>query len=136
MKTFSPKLDALSENIIYLHSLNSRSTISDLAKKLKVNRKIVEHRTKKLYRNGIIKPLLVYNHRGLTKATILVKLSIFDRQVINAILQLKKLVKLKETLGKYDLSLLVITENQKELDMILSKVNTLLHHRILGSVII
>jgi len=131
MKSFSPNIDLISENIIYLHSLNSRLTTSELAKKLKVNRKIVENRTQKLYKKGFIKPLLIYNYSGLIKATILIKLSAFDEKIIDAIMQLKKLAKLKETLGKYDLSLLIITEEKKELDDIINKINGLFHNRIL-----
>jgi len=131
MQHFSPKLDKISENIIYLLSINSKNPISELSKRLKVNRKIIENRTKRLYKQGFIKPLLIYNYTGLIKATILLKLSTFDDKVIEAIMQLKKLVKLKETLGKYDLSLLVITEDKKELDSILNKINALLHNKII-----
>jgi len=132
MQSFSPKLDVISENIIYLYSINSKLSVSELSKKLKVNRKIIENRTKRLYKQGFIKPLLIYNYTGLIKATILIKLSTFDDKVIEAIMQLKKLVKLKETLGKYDLSLLIITEDKKELDSILNKINALLHKNIIN----
>lgn len=43
MESFSPKLDNISENIIYLLSLDSRQTVSALANELKLQRKIVEH---------------------------------------------------------------------------------------------
>ena len=130
METFSPKLDKISENIIYLLSINSKITISKLSKKLSLNRKIIENRVKKLYQNGFVNPLLIYNHNSLIKATILLKLSKFDEEIIKAIIKLKDIVKLKETLGYYDLSLLIITENEKELYNLLNKINNLLHSNI------
>jgi len=90
MKTinFSPKIDEISENIIYLLSLDSRTTITDLAKLLKENRRIVENRVNKLYKQQYIKPLLIYNYKDCIKVTILVKLSSFDKKVIEDIVKL------------------------------------------------
>ncbi|MFA6888786.1 MAG: hypothetical protein WC254_04795 [Candidatus Woesearchaeota archaeon] len=127
MKPFSPKLDIISENIIYLLSLDSRLTTTDLSKLLGVNRKIVECRVNKLYKQKFIKPLLVFNHKTIIKTTILIKLTKFDRKILSALAELKKFVKVKETLGLYDFSLLVITQNEQQLQEILSKVNELFH---------
>lgn len=128
MKTFSPELDKKSENVIYLLSLNSRQSVSDVSKILLLNRKIVENRINKLYSQELIKPLLIYNHKGLIKATILIKLSNFDQQTIKNVEKVSNLVKLKETLGSYDISLFIITENEEELQEKLDQLNKLFHN--------
>lgn len=130
MNTFSPKIDIISENIIYLLSLDSRITVSELAKILSKERRVVENRLSKLYANKLIKPLLIYNYKDLVKATILIKITKFDQEVITSIEKIRDLIKLKETLGLYDLSLLIITEGEKEFYKELYQVNKLLHNSI------
>lgn len=132
MKTFSPNLDIISENIIYLLSINSRLSITELSKLLKLQRKIVEHRYKKLFSEGYIKPLLIYNYAELTKATILIKLSKFDEIIINNIAKLGTLVKVKETLGNYDISLLIMAENRNDIYKLMDRINKLLHKSIIN----
>lgn len=131
MTIFSPNIDKISENIIYLYSIDSRISTTDLAKKLGANRRIVENRVKSLYNKKFIKPLLIYNYAGLIKATILLKLSVFDNTTIQSLMQIKELVKFKETLGTYDLSLLIITTNNANLDKTINKINRLFHNKIL-----
>lgn len=130
MKTFSPNIDQISENIIYLLSLNSKISVSELSERLNLSRKVVESRVNRLYGKGFVKPLLVFNYSGLIKATVLLKLSKFDEKVIEGILQLSKLVKVKETIGQYDLSLLIISEDRKDLELALNRINKILHQRI------
>ncbi len=125
---FSPKLDKISENIIFLLSINSRASVSDLAKTLNINRKIVENRVQRLYKNRYIKPLLIYNYPGLLKATVLIKLSCFAQKDIEAIKRLGALIKVKESLGMYDFSLLIIKKDRPGLDLFIQKINKLLHH--------
>ena len=120
---FSLKVDKLSQNIIYLLSLNSRTTISEISKILHKSRKIVENRYNKLFENNLISPLLVYNVDKRVKATILIELSTMDRAAINAINDFKRIVKLKETLGSYDFSILVAYSSDFELNKILNKIN-------------
>lgn len=136
MKNYSPKLDIISENIIYLLSLNSRISISDLSNVLGINRRIVENRYKKLFQIGFIKPLLIFNYPSITKLTILLKLAKFDSVVLKDITQISKFVKVKETLGNYDLSLLCIVENKNQIQIILNKINKLLHNSIINMDII
>ncbi len=130
--TFSPKLDYISENIIYLLSLNSRLSITDLATILKINRKIIENRTKRLYEHGFIKPLLIFNHKKILKATILIKLSRFDEETLFSIKKMNTFVKVKETLGEYDLSLLTMTSNKTDFEEILEKINIQFHDIIIN----
>ncbi len=123
-------IDIISKNIIFLLSLDSRISVSELAKKLKITRKMAETRMNNLYKNRIINPLLIYNYRGLVKSTILIKLLKFNKKVINSLLKVDNLVKLKETLGQYDLALLFITENREELNLALTKISSALHGQI------
>jgi len=127
---FSPKLDIISENIIFLLSIDSKVSINDLARKLAVSRKRVENRQNKLYSSGLIKPLLIYNHKDVIKATILIKLSSFDNKVISSITELNKFIKVKETLGAYDLSLLIIVSKEKQLFEVLTRINKMFHQSI------
>ncbi len=129
-KTFSQKLDIASENIIYLLSIDSRQSVSCIADTLKVPRRIVEHRLKKLYDQNYIKPLLVFNGIEEYKATVFLKLSKFNEENISSVKKLKHVVKVKETLGAYDISLLLIVSSTKELDLVLSKIN----HKFLGNI--
>lgn len=130
MERYCPKLDILSENIIYLLSLDSRITINKLSDQLGESRKIVENRVSKLYEKKYVKPLLIYNHYGLIKATVLIKLSIFNKKIIESIKNIPHVIKLKETLGDYDLSLLVMVNSKSKLDDILLKINELYHQHI------
>ncbi len=127
MNTFSQKLDIESENIIYLLSLDSRQSVSTLAKELNLNRKIVENRVQNLFERGYIKPLLVINEKSRFRSTILVKLNKIDTGVLEKIKKINGFMKLKETLGLYDLSLLFDAVSQEEMESTISKVSNLLH---------
>ena len=129
--TFTPKLDQISENILYLLSLDARITVTDLSVLLHEKRRIIENRVNKLYEQHYIKPLLICNAQNCLKATILLKLSSFDQTVLKALIELKKFVKVKETQGEYDLSLLFMEDQQKELNVILHKITALFHNIIL-----
>lgn len=132
MDTFSPELDKISENIIYLLSLDSRQTISALANELKLNRKIVEHRVNRLFDEGYIKPLAVTNEMNRIRCTIFVKLQTIDKSVLDKVRKLPGLLKLKETLGIYDLSILFSVYAQKDMEEIISQLSNILHNKILS----
>ncbi len=130
METFSLKLDKISENIIYHLSVDSRQTVSALASELNLNRKIVEHRVNKLFREGYIKPLAVTNEINRIRFTVLVKLRTIDESVLERVRRLSGLLKLKETLGIYDLSVLFSVYSQKDREEIISKLSNILHNKI------
>jgi len=132
MATFSPKLDKISENIIYLLSLDSRQSVSVLAHELSVNRKIVENRVNKLFDEGYIKPLAITNESNRLRFTVLVKLNKIDDITIHNIKKLKGLLKLKETLGLYDLSILFSVYAQKDMEDTISKLSNILHNKIIA----
>jgi len=127
METFSPKLDKISENIIYLLSLDSKTSISNIARILCKPRKIIENRVKKIFDKGYVKPLLIFNHDNMVRATLFLKLSHFDAKVVEAIRKTSPLIKLKETLGMYDLSILVIANGEEELQQIINDINEKFH---------
>jgi DNA-binding Lrp family transcriptional regulator len=124
-------VDQISENIIYLLSLNSRRTITDISKELKVERKIVETRLNNLYRKGFIKPLLISNEPKRVRFTILVKLNKLDEDLIQKIKGIKGLLKLKETLGAYDLSILFDVYSRAEAEETIAKISKLVHNCII-----
>ncbi len=132
MNTFSPKLDRISENCIYLLSLDSRQSISTLANELKISRRIAEHRVNRLYSQGYIKPLAVTNEINRIRFTVFVKLRTIDESVLDKVRKLTGLLKLKETLGIYDLSILFSVYAQKDMEETISKLSNILHNKILS----
>jgi len=132
MATFSPNLDKISENIIYLLSLDSRQSVSALANELNLNRKIVENRVNKLFNEGYIKPLAITNESNRLRFTVLVKLNKIDETTLHSIKKLKGLLKLKETLGLYDLSILFSVYAQKDMEDTISKLSNILHNKIIA----
>ncbi len=131
MKTFSPKIDAISENIIYLLSLDSRQTVSSLAQKLGVNRKIVENRFKKLFSKGFVNYLTVSNEKNRTRFTMLLKLKEMNEETIGKLKKFGNLIKLKETLGAYDISILFDAYSLDEFNKTISQVTNLLHNSLI-----
>ena len=123
MASFSPFLDEISENILYLLSLDSRLQTTQMARILGVSRRIVENRVEKLRDEKFIVPLLVRNYAPLIKATVLVKLSKFDEKTIPLLVNLKKTIKLKETLGSYDILFLIVANDVKEYEDFLNLIN-------------
>ena len=127
MTSFSPKIDRISENIIYLLSLDSRKNVSQLAQRLSLPRKVVENRCKRLYHSNFIKPLLIVNHEQMVKSSVLIKQATFDPLLIKKIQQSSLLIKLKETLGMYDLSILLFARDQQEMNGMISKISKIFH---------
>src|SRR3989338_6778275 len=125
MLTFSPKIDKISENIIFLLSLDSRISISDIAKELKVPHKIVETRYNNLFSKSYIKPLSISNEPNRFRFTILVKLSKFQLDIMEKVKKMDGLLKLKETLGTYDISMLFDVYAQQTKEEIIDKVSNL-----------
>ena len=131
LQPHSPNLDVISENIIYLLSLDSRQSVSKLAKKLNINRKVVENRYNKLFNKGYIKYLTISNEKNRFCFTIFAKLSKIDANLIDRIKNIPGLLKLKETLGAYDISVLVDVNSQETMEKFIAKVSNMLHNNIL-----
>jgi len=131
METFSQKIDKISENIIYLLSIDSKISISDLAKKMNINRRIVENRYNHLFKEHYIKYLTVSNEKTKVRFTIYIKLSKIYPELIKKIREIPQLIKLKEMLGSYDLSLLVEMDSQNKADKIISRISNMLRNNIL-----
>jgi len=131
MATFSPKIDQISENIIYLLSLDSKRTTSEISKELGVGRKIAETRINNLYKKSLIKPLLISNEPKRIRFTLLIKLSRLDEDLIQKLKAVEGLLKLKETLGAYDLSILFDVYSRTKADEIIAKVSKLVHNSII-----
>jgi DNA-binding Lrp family transcriptional regulator len=130
-QSFSHKLDLISENIIFLLSLNSKETISNLAKKLNINRKIVETRYNHLFDNNLIKYITVSNEKSKLRYTIYIKLNKIHPALIERVRKIGSLIKLKETLGAYDLSLMIEADSQKEADQTIAKISNIFHNCII-----
>ena len=131
MGRFSPKIDELSENIIYLLSLNSKQSIKKIANKLKTTPKKIESRINKMKKEGKIFPLLVHRYPYQSNATVLIKLSHFDKEILRKIKEIGKLVRIVETIGEYDLRLLIKERTKKDVEQKLIEINKILNKAIL-----
>ena len=75
--------------------------------------------------------MLIFNYKGLIKSSVLIKLSKFDQNTPEFLNNLSELAKLKETLGDYDISLLVVS-NEDKFENILFKINQKLHNNLIN----
>jgi len=120
MVTFSRKLDKISENILYLLSLDSHMPLSTIAKHLGVTRRIVETRVKKLFSHYRVRHQLIVNNKNLLRVTVLIKLGYFEPNLIDSLKKAPSLVYLKETLGSYDIMLLFQVDDLDEIQSIVT----------------
>lgn len=85
-----------------------------------------------LFDEGYIKHLAVTNESNRIRFTVLVKLNKIDETTIHNIKKLKGLLKLKETLGLYDLSILFSVYSQVDMEDAISKLSNILHNKIIA----
>lgn len=131
MTTLTTKLDKISQNIVYLLSLDARLSITDLAKELKLTRRVVENRVKKLVDKEYVRKIFISNDSENHCFTILIKMNQFDKALIEKIQKVKNLRKVKETLGVYDISILFDAKSLDEVNQIVNKISLILDDNIL-----
>jgi DNA-binding Lrp family transcriptional regulator len=130
--TFSNKLDELSENILYVLSLDSRISLSELASKLGVTRKLVEHRVNYLYENKIISPILIINSKNYKKACVFFRLYDFRQDIFNLVSKMSNLYNVKEALGYYDLVFDIESKKNSDINKKIDKIDDLFHNKIIN----
>ncbi len=85
----SVKLDAKDKKLILELEKNSRASISDIAKKIRVSKEVANYRLKRLMDSGIIKgfyPIIDYFSIGLNFYKILMNLYNFDEKLLDKII--------------------------------------------------
>ncbi|MFW9877452.1 MAG: winged helix-turn-helix transcriptional regulator, partial [Candidatus Thorarchaeota archaeon] len=108
----------------FIISSNSRMSLIEIAKKLKVDHKLVKYRMKKLEKNNII---LAYvsspNFDKLNLEFVQINISLNDpsikNEIINYFNSTNKCLFALELLGRYDLSIEIHVENSLELKQII-----------------
>jgi DNA-binding Lrp family transcriptional regulator len=123
------ELDENDKKILKELSINARTNIVDLAKKIKLSRDIVNYRLKKLIKEGIIVQFRCYPNlqiMGLNHYKIILRTKSFDeqaeKQIGQYVAQHKKATQLLKLIGSWDLEIEFETENEDELYKILTDV--------------
>ncbi len=127
ISTFSNYLDPLCENIVYLLSLDCRTSTSKLADELGVTRRKVETRVERLFSEGFVRPALINNAPPATYVTILMELRAIKQPIIEKIRKLPTLTVFRETTGMYDFSVVCRPPSWSAVREVVNKVSTLLH---------
>lgn len=125
--TFSQISDEKSENILYLLSLDSRQSVSDIARTLRLKRWQVESRVNKLLDNGFMKYLTVNNAPPGLRVTILAEVRVLNEELLETLRTVPTLLKLKETLGMYSISILCDVSSHNEMNSVIKQVSDILH---------
>ncbi len=126
-KTFSPFLDELSENIIYLLSLDCRRPLTEIAATLGMTPRRVENRVEKLFASGFVRPVVVNNAPPALYVTLLVELRAMKQPLVERIGKLPALTVFRDTTGMYDFSILCHPPSREEMGDMVRKVSGMLH---------
>ena len=126
----SIKLDQIDRKILYELDLNGRATFSEIGKKIKLSKQAVKERVNHLEKAGVIKQYfaLIDIHRlgytfyrldlGFQNVT-----EIKEREIINYILKLPKVIWVAEIHGKWDLAIVFLTKDIVEIDNNIKKIS-------------
>ncbi len=117
-------LDNIDKKILEVISSSARTQIIEIAKQLKIDHKIIKYRLAKLEKNNIIVSYVTApNFDKLGLQFIQINISLKDISIKNQIIQYfdstSKCLFVLELLGRYDLSVEVHIENNKELRKII-----------------
>lgn len=126
-ETFSRYLDKLSENIVYLLSIDCRRPLTEMADELGVTRRKVENRVEKLFANGFVRSAIVNNAPPAIYVTILVELRFITQPLIDKIRKLPTLTVFRETTGMYDFSITCHPPSREAVGELVRRVSALLH---------
>ncbi len=108
-------------------SLDCRQSVSSIARTLRMNRWQAESRIKRLLDNGFVKYMAVNNAPPRIQITILAEVRVLDSELLEKLRALPTLLKLKETLGMYSISILCDVASQNEMNLIVKQVSDILH---------
>lgn len=124
------KLDDLCKKVIYLLSINSRESVSTLSKLAVSSRRKIKERIKKLYDQKFIFPKIKITSNGAT--AVFIRLNKFDEQILKNLKEMPTLTEIKECLGYYDISFVVLTKNYDKLNSTLVKIEKIFHKSIVN----
>lgn len=121
------KLDLINKKILYILSLNARFGYNTIAKTLNIKREVVNYRIKKLEEENFLEGF--FSHIDVTKIgyqMYLLYLKLYNTKNYKALLQKfnenKKITRIKEVTGAYDLQLVLTTKKVLEADQIIDQI--------------
>jgi Lrp/AsnC family leucine-responsive transcriptional regulator len=125
----SVKPDQVDKKILYELDLNGRATFSEIGKKVQLSKQAVKERVKHLEKSGVIKQYfaLVDIHRmGYTFYRMDLRFQNLtekkEKEVIEYILTLPKVIWVAEIHGKWDLAVVFLTKDVVEIDDNIKKI--------------
>lgn len=109
---------------------NARTSISELARQLKVSRTAAQARLSRLERSGIIKRYTIQLSddylQNSVKAIIMIKLPADKRiNIENALNRIPELISLYSISGKFDMTAVVMASTVPELDKVIDQIGIL-----------
>jgi len=126
----SVNLDLLDKKILYQLDLNGRATYSEIGKKIKLSKQAVKERVNQLEKIGVIKQYfaLIDIHRmGYTFYRLDLRFQNLteskEKEIIDYILKLPKVIWVAEIHGKWDLAVVFLTKDIIEIDNNIKKIN-------------
>jgi DNA-binding Lrp family transcriptional regulator len=125
-----PELDDISKNILYLLSLDSRMSVSQMSKSIGVSRKKVDVRVNRLLREKIITPIMISNYQ--CKIGVFLRLSSFEKDIIERLKEIENIEEVISSLGYYDFYLVLSSNNDYKIDKVIKKINKIAKGNILN----
>jgi Lrp/AsnC family transcriptional regulator, leucine-responsive regulatory protein len=117
------KLDLTDRKILYELDLNGRATSSEIGKKIKLSKQAIKERINHLEKSGVIKQYfaLIDIHRmGYTFYRLDLRFQNLtekkEKEIIDYILKLPKVIWVAEIHGKWDLAVVLLTKDIVEID--------------------
>ncbi|MBI4980771.1 Lrp/AsnC family transcriptional regulator [Candidatus Woesearchaeota archaeon] len=121
------KLDLKDKKILYELDLNSRATLNEIAKKVKLSKQVVDYRLKNLLKNKIIKQfytVINFSKLGYTQYKLYLKFQNVnlekEKEIIDCWMNSKNSVWVASCRGRWDLVISVLAKDINDLGEILS----------------
>ena len=122
------KLDLKDKKILYELDLNSRATLNEIAKKVKLSKQVVDYRLKNLQKNKIIKQfytVINFSKLGYTQYKLYLKFQNVnlekEKEIIDYWIQNKKSIWVASCRGRWDLAVSVLAKNINDFGDVLNK---------------
>ncbi len=119
------KLDLKDKKILYELDLNSKQSFNEIAKKVGLSKDSIIYRIKNLQKTGIIKQfqtLVNFGKLGFTSFRLYLKFqnttSSKEKEIIEFLKKQKDIVWIVSIEGEYDLGILILTKNLKEMNIL------------------
>lgn len=129
-------MNKITERVISLLSLNSRSKLKDLKENLPISKQGVLDLINKLERDKIIRPYTIINYLKLGKKNVHIKIK-FEKinieainQTIKLLLEEKDIVWISETFHTYDLCFSIMYNNYNEVEKVIKKIRSMNKNKI------